>query len=430
MISIISIGLIAMIITCKDDPLAVILPLERVTTANEVAGEKHIAFSLSNPNSRAMQVTFSISPEARTASYSAGGSRFNSRSLEFAANENKSIRITGLRSSQEYTITIMNSENVGNPDATNNTVITVTTTADMTPPNPVRTDREVAGEQHIAFLLINVDAEAVQVAFSLSPAVSTASYMVDETSNPLSENVELAARREAAIRIEGLASSTVYTITMTTTDNAGNANATNTIVSRTTSADGTPPVATVTTDDIEPGGDYIAFSLMNPNAEAVQVTFIRTPTVITASYSVDGTPFDHLSENVDLGANESKVIRIEGLASLTEYTIIMRTTDTNANAHANNTEITATTTADVTPPAEPVVKSNVQPGGKQIAFILTNPNTEEVQVAFSLSPAVSTASYNTAGGTSFEPTNLMLAPRNAQRIIIGGLKEALPTRSR
>ena len=175
--------------------------------------------------------------------------------------------------------------------------------------------------------------------------------MVDETSNPLSENVELAARREAAIRIEGLASSTVYTITMTTTDNAGNANATNTIVSRTTSADRTPPVATVTTDDIEPGGDYIAFSLMNPNAEAVQVTFIRlTPTVITASYSVDGTPFDHLSENVDLGANESKVIRIEGLASLTEYTIIMRTTDTNANAHANNTEITATTTADVTPP--------------------------------------------------------------------------------
>ena len=138
MISIISIGLIAMIITCKDDPLAVILPLERVTTANIELGERHIAFSLSNPNAREMEVTFSISPEARTASYSAGGSRFNSRSLEFAANENKSIRITGLRSSQEYTITIMNSENVGNPDATNNTVITVTTTADMTPPIRLR----------------------------------------------------------------------------------------------------------------------------------------------------------------------------------------------------------------------------------------------------------------------------------------------------
>ena len=428
MISIISIGLIAMILTCKDDPLAVILPLERVTTTNIEPGEKHIAFSLSNPNSREMQVTFRISPEARTASYSAGGSRFNPRSLMLDANENKSIRIAGLASSQPYTITIMNSENVGNTNAT--TVITVTTTADMTPPEPVTTDEEVAGEQHISFLLINLDAEdaeAVQVAFSLSPAVSTASFSVSvdgDAFNPLTANVvELTAGEFVYIRIDGLASSTPYTITMTTTDNAGNANTTNTILSRTTSADRTPPEATVTTDNIEPGGDYIAFSLSNPNAEAVQVTFIGlNPPVFNASYSVDETAFDHLSGNVELGANESKVIRIDGLASLTEYTIIMKTKDTNANAHADNTEITATTTADVTPPAEPVVKSNVQPGGKQIAFILTNPNTEEVQVAFSLNPAVSTASYNTAGGTSFEPTNLMLAPRNAQRIIIGGLE--------
>ena len=421
MISMISIGLIAMILTCKDAPLAVILPLERVTTDNIVPGEKHIVFSLSNPNSRAMQVTFSISPEARAASYSAGGTSFNPRSLELGANENKSIRIAGLASSQEYTITIMNSENVGNTNATN-TVITVTTTADVTPPNPVTTDIEVAGEQHIAFLLINPNTEAVQVAFSLSPAVSTASFSVDGTAfNPLSENVELTARGEADIRIEGLASSTPYTITMTTTDNAGNTNATDTMVMRTTRRDRTPPEAKVTTDNIEPGGDYIAFSLSNPNAEAVQVTFIRlNPTVITASYSVEGTSFDPLIENVELGANENKPIRIEGLDSLTEYTITMKTKDTNDNAHDTDTEITATTTADVTPPAETVVKSNVQPGGNQIAFILINPNTEEVQVAFSLSPTVSTATY-AAGGTSFEPTNLMLAPRNAQRIIIGGL---------
>ena len=318
-ISIISIGITAMVITCKDDPLAVITFLKTVTTDDMQAGEQQIAFSLNNPNAEMVQVSFSISPRTPTASYSADGSPFKA----------------------------------------------------------------------------------------------------------LTENLELGAMRAASIRIKGLASSTSYTITVTmaTVDNAGNTNATtnNTVIIARTTADMTPPAAKATTDDIVLDEEHIAFSLSNPNPEAVQVDFIRlSPAVSTASYRADGNSFNPLTEAVELDAMGKGHIRIAGLANDTSYTITMTTKDSNDNAHATNTVVTATTLADMTPPAQPVVRDNVQPAGKQITFILSNPNPEEVQVAFSLNPAVSAASYR-ADGTSFDPTNLMLVPRNAQKIIIGGL---------
>ena len=201
-------------------------PTNPVRTNNIVAGERDIAFSLSNPNAEGVQVELSLSPRTLTASYRADGTSFNPRreDLELVPMGETNIRIEGLAYSTSYTITMTTKDSNGNPHAAN-TVVTASTLADMTPPAAkVTTDDIVAGEQDIAFSLRNPNAEGVQVVFSISPAASAASYSAERTSfDPT--NLMLDAMGEADIRITGLASSTSYTITMTTKDTNDNAHA-------------------------------------------------------------------------------------------------------------------------------------------------------------------------------------------------------------
>ena len=87
---------------------------------------------------------------------------------------------------------------------------------------------------------------------------------------------------------------------------------------------------------------FVTFSLSNPNAERVEVTFSLSPTA-SVSYTAGGNPFNPTTGLALTARGEADIRIARGLVSNTSYTLTLTTKDTNGNAHATNTVVSFNT---------------------------------------------------------------------------------------
>jgi hypothetical protein len=155
----------------------------------------------------------------------------------------------------------------------------------------------------------------------------------------------------------GLTPDTSYVIKIFTKDSSGNINTTN-VNNTATTRDVIPPLAVTNLNNQSSGPTWIYWNWTNPTAPDFYQTIIY----------IDGTNVANLTAPINY-------YNATGLSSLTNYTIIINTMDTDINVNTTNVNNTAITKAapDLTPPMAVTNLANKSSGTDWIYWNWTNP---------------------------------------------------------